>query len=256
MDDACLHGGGRERRADGVLKAGQAITAGDEDVLDASVTQVSGHAAPKPGAFAGGGTAFGGLGHPDAQHVLVTVGVDADGQVGGLVLHDVVVADLDDDRVQEHDRVDRIERTPLPGFDLLHHLLGDPRHRLGRQLGPIDLLQVMDDVTDAHPVRVKADDHVVQAARHPPGALGHQHRFEAARPVPRHRKLHRADPGLHPLLDTPVAGVTGVVAVAGVLDVPQMRGELGLQRPLQDRPDQLPEHRSLTGQPQPAGLIA
>ena len=37
--------------------------------------------------------------------------------------------------------------------------------------------------------------------------------------------------------------------------VAQVRGQLGLQRPLQHRPHQLPEHRPLAGQPQPAGLV-
>ncbi len=41
--------------------------------------------------------------------------------------------------------------------------------------------------------RVQRDDHVVQAAGDPPGPLGHQHRLEAARPVPRHLQPHRAD---------------------------------------------------------------
>jgi hypothetical protein len=47
--------------------------------------------------------------------VLLAVGVDADRQVGGLVLHDVVVADLDHGRVQEHHRPDRVQRPALPG---------------------------------------------------------------------------------------------------------------------------------------------
>jgi hypothetical protein len=63
--------------------------------------------------------------------VLVPVGVDADGQVGGLVLHDLAVADLDDDRVQEHHGVGGIQRPGLPGPGLLQHRLGDPRDGLG-----------------------------------------------------------------------------------------------------------------------------
>jgi hypothetical protein len=63
--------------------------------------------------------------------VLLPVGVDPDREVGGLVLHDVVVADLDHDRVQEHHRVDRVQRPGLPGPDLLQHAIGDPGDRLG-----------------------------------------------------------------------------------------------------------------------------
>jgi len=100
--------------------------------------------------------------------VLLPVGVDADRDVGGLVLHDLAVADLDHDRVQEHHRVDRVERPGLPGLDLLQHLVGDPGDRLGRQLGPVDLPQVAMMSRTLMPC-VEADHHVVQAARDPPG---------------------------------------------------------------------------------------
>jgi hypothetical protein len=63
--------------------------------------------------------------------MLFTVGVDPGGQAGGLGLDHVVVADLDHDRVQEHHRVDRIQRPVLPGLHLLQHRVGDPGDRLG-----------------------------------------------------------------------------------------------------------------------------
>ena len=53
---------------------------------------------------------------------------------------------------------------------------------------------------------------------------------------------------------TLLAGVPRPAAI--VLLIAQVRGELGLQRPLQHRPDQLAQHRALAGQPQPARLIA
>ena len=37
--------------------------------------------------------------------------------------------------------------------------------------------------------------------------------------------------------------------------IPQVRGHLGLQRPFQHRPHQLPQHRPLTGQPQLPVLV-
>ena len=188
--------------------------------------------------------------------MLLPVGVDADREVGGLVLHDLVVPDLDHDRVQEHHRVDRVQRPGLPGADLLQHLVGDPRDRLVGQLGAVDLLQVVQDVPHGHAVRVQADDHVVQAAGDPPGPLGHQQRLERAGPVPRHGQRHRPDPGLHRLGDGAVAVVTVAAAAGPVVPlIAQVRGQLGLQRPLQHRPHQLAEHRALAGQPQPAGLV-
>ena len=149
-----------------------------------AVAQVGHHRPPEPGALPGGAVPGRRLGHPDAQHVLLPVAVDPDGDVGGLVLHRVVVADLDHDRGWEHHRVDQVQRPGLPGPDLLQHRVSDPGDRLGRQLGAVDLLQVVDDVPHAHPVRVQADDHVVQAAGHPPGTFRDQQRLEAARPGP------------------------------------------------------------------------
>ena len=172
-----------------------------------AVAQVGHDRAPEAGALALGRRPGRGPRQPDPQHVLLPVGVDPDRDVGGLVLHDLVVADLDHDRVQEHHRVDRVQRPGLPGLDLLQDGVGDPGDRLGRQLGPVDLPQVVDDVPHRHAVRVEADDHVVQAARDPPGPLGDQDRLERPRPVPRHLQRHRPDPGLHGLGDVAVAGV-------------------------------------------------
>ena len=124
-----------------------------------------------------------------------------------------------------------------------------------RQLGAVDLLQVVQDIPHGHAVRVEADDHVVQAAGDPPRALGDQHRLEGAGPVPRHGQRHRPDPGLHRLGDGAVAGVPRVMPGRVVPAVTQVRGQLGLQRPLQHRPHQLAEHRPLAGQPQPPGRV-
>ena len=92
---------------DGVLEPAQPVAAGDENVGDATVAQVVDHAAPEPGALAGH-RPLGRFGDPDAQDVLVAIGVNADRDVGRLVLHHMVVADLDHQGVQEHHRVDGV----------------------------------------------------------------------------------------------------------------------------------------------------
>jgi hypothetical protein len=120
-----------------------------------------------------------------------------------------------------------------------------------RQFGAVHLLEVVQDVPHGHAVRVQADDRVVQAAGHPPGPLGDQHRLETARPVPGHLQAHRPNPGLHRLADRPVARVTRAPPGRVVAPVAQARSQLGLQRPLQHRLDQLAEHRPRAGQPQP-----
>src|ERR1039457_4365975 len=60
---------------------------------------------------------------------------------------------------------------------------------------------------------------------------------------------------MHRLGDRPVAGVPRVMPGPLVRLIPQVRGHLGLQRPLQHRPHQLPEHRPLTRQPQLPRLV-
>ena len=124
-----------------------------------------------------------------------------------------------------------------------------------RQLGAIHLLKVVQDVAHAHPVRIQRDDHVVQAAGDPPRALRDQQRLEGPGPVPRHLQRDRPDPGLDGLGDAPVPGVPRPVPGRIVPPVTQVRGQLGLQRPLQHRPHQLAEHRALAGQPQPPGRV-
>ncbi len=128
--------------------------------------------------------------------MFLPIGIDAYRDVGGLVRNRVVVAHLDHDRVQEDDGIDGVERPGLPGLHLLQHTVSDPRDRLVRQFGAIDLPQMVLDVADGHAVRVQTDDHVVQAAGDPPGPLGDQHRGKRARPVPRHIDLDRAHPRL------------------------------------------------------------
>ena len=124
-----------------------------------------------------------------------------------------------------------------------------------RQLGAIDLPQVVQDVADAHAVRVETDDHVVQAAGDPPGPFGHQHRLEHSRPVPGHLDRHRPDPGLYLLADRAIPRIAGIMAGRVMPGIAQVRGQLSLQRPLQHRLDELAQHAALTGQPQAPGLV-
>jgi hypothetical protein len=114
---------------------------------------------------------------------------------------------------------------------------------------------VVQDVADAHPVRVQGDDHVVQAAGDPLGPLGHQPRLEHARPVPGHLDTHRPDPGLHLLADRAIARIAGIMTGRVMPGIAQVRGQLRLQRPLQHRLDQLTQHAALAGQPQPPSLV-
>jgi len=79
-----------------------------------------------------------------------------------FVDHVRTVADLHDQRIEVDDRVERLERPPLPSQDFLTDLVGDLADRLVREFGPDRPREVMLDVTDRHPTRVEADDHLVE----------------------------------------------------------------------------------------------
>jgi hypothetical protein len=103
----------------------------------------------------------------------------------------VLVADLHAERVEDHHRIDRIERPRPPFLDLVEHGVGDAADQVGRDLEPVELLEMPADVAHAHPPRVKRDDLVVEPVE-PRLALGDQPRLEAALPVARHRDLEQA----------------------------------------------------------------
>ena len=112
---------------------------------------------------------------PYARHMLEPVHVDADRDVGGLGRHPAVVAHLDPDGVQAHDRTELVQR-PLPPFEHgVAHRVGDVGYRLRAQLRAGRLLKVVLDVAHRHAARVQGYDHLIQSAQ-PPGMPGHQPR--------------------------------------------------------------------------------
>ena len=67
-----------------------------------------------------------GLLEPHAEHVAVAVERDAERQVERAALHRAALADLQDHAVQEHDRVDVLQRPLGPLADVVHHRVGHP----------------------------------------------------------------------------------------------------------------------------------
>ncbi len=116
MHDAGLNLRLGEGRLDRLGEASEAIDHGDQHVGHAAVLQVIKHLEPELGAF--------GLLDPQSEHVLVAGGVDAQGQVHGLVLDGALIADLQSQRVEVDNLVHRIERAGLPLGDFGEHLVG------------------------------------------------------------------------------------------------------------------------------------
>ena len=89
MHDAGLDRGLGKSRVDGVREAFEAVHDGDQDVLNAPVSQVVHHREPEFGSFIGG--------DPQPQNLTLTLRGDAQGHVNGLVfdLTAFRVADFD-----------------------------------------------------------------------------------------------------------------------------------------------------------------
>jgi len=136
--------------------------------------------------------------------------------------------DLHPDRVEEHQRIGRIERTGLPGGDLLQHSVGDGRYQVRGDVDAIKLAQMAGDLARAHAARVHRDDLVVETGE---AALifGDQLRVEPALPVTRHINVDLARVGHHRL------AAIAVPAVVRLGLVTQVMIHLGIERALGQR---------------------
>jgi hypothetical protein len=94
------------------------------------------------------------------------------------------------------------------------------------------------DLARSHPPRIQRQNLVVEALE-PPLALPHQPGLERTISVARHLDHHFRGPGLHLLADSSIAGVAPVSPFDRVLFVPEVRGQLTLERPLHQALSQL-----------------
>ena len=122
--DAELHLGPGIHRLYGLRKARQAVAAGDEDITNAPVLQFGQYVEPELCPFV--------LLDPEAQEFLVAAQVNAQGQVDRLVPYAAAVTHLDEQGIQEQDRIDRVQGPRLPGQGLVGHGVGDPGDQFGR----------------------------------------------------------------------------------------------------------------------------
>jgi hypothetical protein len=103
----------------------------DQYVLDTGVPELVHHREPELRPLV--------LGDPHAQDLALPVSGDAEREVDGLVSADpaVLVADLHPERVEDHHRVDRVQRPRLPFLHLVEHRVCDPAEQVGRDLKPV-----------------------------------------------------------------------------------------------------------------------
>jgi hypothetical protein len=126
-----------------------------------------------------------------------------------LVADQSLIPDLDPQRVEEHQRVDRLERPGLPGRDLLQHRIGDGADQVRRDLDAVQIAQMPRDLARAHAPRVHRDDLLIEAGE-TPLVLGNQLRVEGGLPIPRDRELDPPGVGQHRLAAVAVAAVAAL----------------------------------------------
>ena len=148
MHDTGLHGRVGPCRSDRFRQAPQPVTAHDQRIREAAVSQLGEHRRPLLGALAACGA------QPQAQHVSLTSQVDADGDVHGPV-GDLGAADLDHDRVDQQHRIHRVQRPVLPHRHASDDLVSDLRDRLAAHLGVIDLRKVRLDLSGGESLRIQ-----------------------------------------------------------------------------------------------------
>jgi hypothetical protein len=143
-----------------------------------------------------------------------------------------------------------IQRPALPGLHLLDHLAGDPRDGLLAHRRAVDLGEVRGDLPGGQALGIQRQDDLVDPGQ-PPLPLLHDLRLERPGPVPRHVDLHLAGRlGQHRLRSRAVPHVPRLGPGQAVLLMPQVLGDLLIQRRLQHRFGQLLQQPVRAGQGQ------
>ena len=169
----CTVASGQVRRIESG-KPLEPVAAHDQRIPQTTVAQLGEHRRPLFRALAAGGA------EPEAEHLPLALEIDPDRDIDGTV-GDLRAADLDDQAVDQEHRIERVERPALPGQHVLDDEIGDLTDRLTRDLGAVDLLQMLLDLARRQAFRVERDD----VARQPlQAALILRDRERLERPVP------------------------------------------------------------------------
>ena len=137
----------------------QPVDAADQDVADSTGLELGQHLHPELGALV--------VLEPHAEHLALTVHRDRQGQVAGLALHRAAVTDLQHQCIEEHDRVDVVERPCLPRPCVVHDRVGHPTDQVAADADPVDLFEVGLDVAGGKTAAVQGQDLVVEPLEPP-----------------------------------------------------------------------------------------
>src|SRR6185312_4615575 len=87
--------------------------------------------------------------NPEAEDLFHPVRPHAEGDVHRLVPDQTFVPHLDAQRVEENQRIDRLQRTILPGRHLIQDSVRDRADQVRRSVDPIELAQMSLDLARA-----------------------------------------------------------------------------------------------------------
>ena len=220
--------------SDGFGKAGQAIHGKDQHVVYAPVFELIEHAEPVLGGFA--------LAKPDAQALLAPLQVDADHQVGGHILDPTVRTELEEQRVHEHNGVNRLQRPVLPFLGLVDDGVGNPADRFRRNVVVVDFLDVVLDIAGTHPLGIHGKDELLEAADILLAFLD-DGRVELGFPVPRNIDDDGTDLRGQLFLAVAVTAIAGIALRGLVAIIAEEAGHLGSH----GRLDHVLDHRTENG---------
>jgi hypothetical protein len=123
---------GRPDDANRFGQAGQPVAADDAHVTEPAGSQLGQHGEPEFARLPDGRS------DPQPKHLLDALAVDPDRQVDRPVGHHTIT-DLDHQRVDEHHRIDAVQRPGLPLDQLLDHRVRDPGDQIRGDLHVVDL---------------------------------------------------------------------------------------------------------------------
>ncbi|CAM3332824.1 hypothetical protein KOXY103107_17460 [Komagataeibacter xylinus] len=144
-----------------------------------------------------------------------------------LVAHHAFVTDLHPQGIEEHHRIDHLQRPVLPGCHFVQNGVGDDADQVRRSFHPIDFKQMALDLTYAHPTRIHRDDPIIEAGKPPPVA-GDQLRIERSRPITGDVQPYPTGIRQHRLLPIAIATVRATSHSLAV----QMVVQFGVEQPL------------------------
>jgi len=151
------------------------------------------------------------------------------------------------DAVEVNDGVDRVERTGLPGFDLLDHRVGDGRDQAGRDFHAVDFFQMALDLAHRHATGIQRENLLVEAR--PAGLVfGDDLRLEGAVAIAWNFNRQLAKVALQRLFALAVAGVAGRIGDGLMFVVTEVFGHFGFEGFLDQQLGQLLEQAVLADQ--------